>query len=81
MPALALLSAASCCCTCPHPSAPLPVVQVRDLMGYQPSPENKINIHVGGVYNTLGSKEDTMRRWAANYNRLSPGCRARMTGG
>jgi hypothetical protein len=98
-----------------------PALQVLDLMGYEPSPENKINIHVGGwvllgyalprglarisisvgclhctclltlpaclpslqfcrVYNTLGSKEDTMRRWAANFNRLSPACRARMTG-
>lgn len=54
--------------------------QVMDLMGFEPaSPENKINIHVGGVYSSHGSKEDTMRRWAANYARLSPRCRARVT--
>lgn len=48
-------------------------------MGFDPSPINKINIHVGGVYATLGSKEETMERWAANFKRLSPSCRARMT--
>ncbi|PRW39126.1 UV damage repair endonuclease [Chlorella sorokiniana] len=53
--------------------------QIMDLLGYEPSPWNKINIHVGGVYSQLGSKEDTMRRWADNFAKLSPACRARMT--
>lgn len=54
--------------------------QIMDLMGFEAaSPENKINIHVGGVYTSHGSKEDTMRRWAANYAKLSPRCRARIT--
>jgi len=48
-----------------------------DLMGFTPaSPENKINIHVGGVY---GNKPTTLERWAENYKRLSPNCRARVT--
>ncbi|KAL4853397.1 UV-damage endonuclease [Chlorella vulgaris] len=53
--------------------------QILDLMGYEPSPVNKINIHVGGIYSSTGSKEDTMRRWAESFQRLSPSCRARMT--
>lgn len=32
------------------------------------------------VYSQLGSKEDTMRRWADNFAKLSPACRARLTG-
>ena len=51
--------------------------QVFDLMGFEPSPWNKINIHVGGVY---GDKELTMGRWAAAYLQLSDRCRARVTG-
>lgn len=47
-----------------------------DLMGFQPSLWNKINIHVGGVY---GDKQETLTRWADNYKRLSPSCRARIT--
>ncbi|PSC67605.1 UV damage endonuclease [Micractinium conductrix] len=53
--------------------------QIMDLMGYQPSCQNAINIHVGGTYATHGSKEETMRRWADNYALLSPACRARLT--
>ena len=49
---------------------------IFDLMGYEPSPMNKINIHVGGVY---GDKEATMQRWADNYRKLSPNCQARVT--
>lgn len=47
-------------------------------MGYDahPSPENKINIHVGGVY---GGKEETIKRFAQNYRRLSEPCRRRLT--
>lgn len=36
----------------------LHLVQIFDLMGYSPSHENKINIHMGGVY---GSKPDTIQ--------------------
>ncbi len=45
-------------------------------MGYTPSHENKVNIHVGGVY---GDKEATLQRFAANFRRLSPGCQKRLT--
>ena len=55
-----------------------PWVQILDLMGYEPSPWNKINIHVGSTH---GDKEATMQRWAEGLRRLSPACRARMTGG
>lgn len=49
-------------------------------MGYPPSPHNNINIHVGGVYSSLGrSKEETLRCWAASFERLSLACRARIT--
>eukprot|EP00884_Botryococcus_braunii_P001623 jgi/Botrbrau1/11461/Bobra.27_4s0002.1 len=50
--------------------------QVFDLMGYEPSHWNKINIHVGGVY---GNKQATLDKFAANFRRLSPGLRARLT--
>ena len=50
--------------------------QVFDLMGYPPSHENKINIHIGGVY---GDKPSTLGRFAANFKKLSPACRARLT--
>lgn len=49
---------------------------IFDLMGYVPSPVNKINIHVGGVY---GDKDATLQRWADNYQKLSPNCKARVT--
>jgi UV DNA damage endonuclease len=48
-----------------------------DEMGFDvASPENKINIHVGGAY---GDKRATLRRWADRYQELSPRCRARVT--
>ena len=52
---------------------------ILDWMGYAtPSCLNKINIHIGGTY---GSKAETLARWADRYtNRLSPACRARVTG-
>jgi UV DNA damage endonuclease len=53
--------------------------QILDLVGYEPSPVNKINIHVGGVYKELGGKAATLWRWAAGFARLSPACRARVT--
>lgn len=53
--------------------------KIFDMMGFAPSPVNKINIHIGGVYADSGSKEDTMRRWAENFRRLSENARARIT--
>lgn len=51
--------------------------QIFDLMGYEPSPWNKINIHVGGVY---GNKCKTLERFANTFhNKLSDGLRARLT--
>lgn len=48
-----------------------------DEMGFDnASPENKINIHLGGAY---GDKASAMRRWADRYLELSPRCRARVT--
>ena len=45
-------------------------------MGYPPSPENKVNIHVGGVY---GDKEAALARFAAAFKRLSKGLQKRLT--
>lgn len=47
-----------------------------DLMGFAPSHRNKINLHVGGVY---GDKAAALERWGAAFDRLSDGCRARVT--
>ena len=52
--------------------------QVFDLMGYAPSYENKINIHIG---TRQGSKAQSLARFAAGVERLSDACRARLTGG
>lgn len=51
-------------------------MQVMDLMGFEPSHWNKINIHIGGVY---GNKLATLDRFAENYERLSANCKARLT--
>ena len=47
-----------------------------DLMGFEPSYENKINIHVGGSYG--GDFEGTAKRWIAGWHRLSDNCKARL---
>jgi UV DNA damage endonuclease len=44
-------------------------------MGFAPSFENKINIHIGATYN---DKPGTIARWLHNYYRLSDSCRARL---
>ena len=50
---------------------------MMDLMGYEvASPENKINIHIGGVY---GDKQTTLERFAENFKKLSPRCQKRLT--
>ncbi|KAL4458568.1 hypothetical protein ABPG75_013433 [Micractinium tetrahymenae] len=50
--------------------------RVFDLMGYRPSHDNKVNIHVGGHY---GCKRSALNRFAAALDLLSPSCRARLT--
>jgi UV DNA damage endonuclease len=50
--------------------------KIFDLMGYEPSHYNKINIHIGGVY---GDKPLTLERFADNFKKLSPNCQKRMT--
>ena len=49
--------------------------ELFDLMGFAPSFENKINIHVGATYN---DKPGTIARWLRNYDRLSDSCKARL---
>jgi UV DNA damage endonuclease len=49
--------------------------ELFDLMGFAPSFENKINIHVGATYN---DKPGTINRWLHNYNRLSDSLKARL---
>jgi UV DNA damage endonuclease len=44
-------------------------------MGFAPSYENKINIHIGATY---GDKPGTINRWLRNYDRLSDSCKARL---
>jgi UV DNA damage endonuclease len=46
-----------------------------DMLGYAPSFDNKINIHIGATY---GDKPATIARWIDNYYRLSDACRARL---
>lgn len=49
---------------------------IFDLMGFEPSHNNKINIHVGGVY---GDKDSALKRWSENYYRLNESTRRRLT--
>jgi UV DNA damage endonuclease len=49
--------------------------EMFDLMGYAPSFENLINIHVGATY---GDKRATIDRWLSNYAKLSDNLRARL---
>lgn len=51
--------------------------QVLDIMGFTPpSVENKINIHIGGVY---GDKQATLARFEKNLETLSDSVRKRLT--
>ena len=52
------------------------VLQILDLMGYEPSNWNKVNIHIGGVYK---DKETTLERFAVNFQQLSDNCKKRLT--
>ena len=51
-------------------------MQILDLMGFEPSHWNKINIHIGGVY---GDKLTTLDRFAVGFGRLTDNCKARLT--
>ena len=46
-----------------------------DIMGYDPSPYNKINIHVGGAY---GDKESTLDRFCKNFELLDKDTKNRL---
>ena len=50
--------------------------QLFDLMGFVPSPYNKINIHIGASY---GEKQATLERWMDNFRRLHPNTQKRLT--
>jgi UV DNA damage endonuclease len=50
--------------------------QLFDLMGFAPSPYNKINIHIGASY---GEKQATLDRWMDNFRRLHPNTQKRLT--
>jgi len=50
--------------------------EVFDLMGFEPSFENKINIHVGGSYG--GDFEGTSKRWIEGWHKLSDNCKKRL---
>lgn len=49
--------------------------QLFDLMGFEPSFQNKINIHIGATY---GDKDTTITRWLANYELLSDNLKRRL---
>jgi UV DNA damage endonuclease len=50
--------------------------QLFDLMELEPSHWNKINIHVGGTY---GDKNQTLKRFAHHFKRLSSSLQRRLT--
>ena len=49
--------------------------ELFDLMGFAPSFDNLINIHVGATYN---DKSGTIQRWLHNWDRLSDSLKARL---
>lgn len=49
--------------------------EMFDMLGYAPSFENKINIHIGAAYN---DKPATIARWISNYHRLSDSVKQRL---
>ena len=46
-----------------------------NMMGYKPSPYNKINIHVGGAY---GDKKGTLKRFCKNFELLNEDTKKRL---
>jgi len=49
--------------------------ELLDLMGFEPSHYNKLNIHIG---TGQGGKEESMQRWITSFQKLSENCRARV---
>lgn len=49
--------------------------ELFDMMGFAPSFDNLINIHIGATYN---DKPGTIARWLQNYDRLSDSLKARL---
>ncbi len=49
--------------------------QQFNMMGYEPSTYNKINIHVGGAY---GDKEGTLKRFCENFHLLNEDTKKRL---
>ena len=49
--------------------------EMFDLMGFEPSFENKINIHIGGMY---GDAEATANRWIKSWMTLSDNLKKRL---
>jgi len=49
---------------------------IFDLMGFEPSWENKINIHVGGAY---GDRKSALARFCENFALLDDGTKQRLT--
>ena len=49
--------------------------EMFDMMGFEPSFDNKINIHIGGAY---GDHTATAKRWIAAWHRLSDNCKKRL---
>ncbi len=49
---------------------------IFDLMGFEPSWENKINIHVGGAY---GDRESALKRFCESFALLDEGTKKRLT--
>jgi UV DNA damage endonuclease len=50
--------------------------RIFDLMGFMPSNENCINIHVGAVYD---DRQTTMDNFCRNFDKLSPNLQKRLT--
>ena len=50
--------------------------QIFDLMGFEPSHYNKINIHIGAAYK---DKQAVLDQWCRNYEKLDENTRGRLT--
>jgi UV DNA damage endonuclease len=50
--------------------------EIFDLMGFEPSFYNKINIHIGAAYK---DKYEVLKRWCENYDKLDNRIKKRLT--
>ncbi len=50
--------------------------EIFNMMGFEPSPENKVNIHIRATY---GDKQGTGDRFIANFDRLADHTKKRLT--